>query len=74
MDEKLLAVPVSKIDPTFEGVNSLKDLPKATLDKIKNFFETYKMLEPNKWVKVKDFADKEEAVKILDAAIKNYKK
>ncbi|MDR1284827.1 MAG: inorganic diphosphatase [Campylobacteraceae bacterium] len=73
MDEKLLAVPVSKIDPTFEGINSLKDLPKATLDKIKNFFETYKMLEPNKWVKVKDFADKEKAVEILEKAIKNYK-
>ncbi|MDR3346786.1 MAG: inorganic diphosphatase [Campylobacteraceae bacterium] len=73
MDEKLLAVPVSKIDPTFEGINSLSDLPKATLNKIKNFFETYKMLEPNKWVKVKDFADKDKAVEILDKAIKNYK-
>jgi len=73
MDEKLVAVPVTKIDPTYEGVNSLKDLPKATLDKIKNFFETYKMLEPNKWVKVKEFKGKDEATKILQKAIESYK-
>ena len=73
IDEKLLAVPVSKIDPRFEGIKSISDLPKATLDKIKNFFETYKLLEPNKWVKVKDFASAAEAEKILDKAIKAYK-
>ena len=73
MDEKLLAVPVSKIDPRYEDIKSISDLPKATLDKIKNFFETYKLLEPNKWVKVKDFASAAEAEKILDKAIKAYK-
>ena len=73
IDEKLLAVPVSKIDPRFEGIKGVSDLPKATLDKIKNFFEIYKLLEPNKWVKVKDFASAAEAEKILDKAIKAYK-
>jgi len=70
MDEKLLAVPTSKIDPTFEKIQTLEDLPEATLNKIKNFFETYKMLEPNKWVKVKDFAGKDKAEEILRDAIK----
>lgn len=73
MDEKLLAVPVSKIDPRFENIKSIDDLPKATLNKIKNFFETYKLLEPGKWVKVKDFADAKKAEEILENAIKNYK-
>ncbi len=41
MDEKLMAVPVSKVDPTYDGVNSLQNILKHTLDKIKNFFETY---------------------------------
>ncbi|MBQ9876299.1 MAG: inorganic diphosphatase, partial [Campylobacter sp.] len=40
MDEKLLAVPVSKIDPRYDNIKSLSDLPKITLDRIKNFFET----------------------------------
>jgi inorganic pyrophosphatase len=73
IDEKILAVPVSKIDPTFDEIQDLGDVPKHTLAKIKNFFETYKMLEPNKWVKVKDFQDKAAATKILQDAISNYK-
>ncbi|WP_086288116.1 inorganic diphosphatase [Campylobacter devanensis] len=73
MDEKLLAVPVTKIDPRYDGIKSIDDLPKATLDKIKNFFETYKMLEPNKWVKVKGFEDAKKAQDILGKAIKAYK-
>ncbi|EAI2146066.1 inorganic diphosphatase [Campylobacter lari] len=73
MDEKLLAVPVSKIDPRYDNIKSLDDLSKASLDKIKNFFETYKMLEPNKWVKVKEFAGIEKASEILENSIKNYK-
>lgn len=74
MDEKLVAVPVSKIDPTYDGVNSLDDLPKSQLAKIKNFFETYKMLEPNKWVKIKEFGNKAMATEILERAIKAVQK
>ena len=73
MDEKLLAVPISKIDPRFDNIESIDDLPKATINRIKNFFETYKLLEPNKWVKVKGFKDLKTATEILDKAIKNYK-
>ena len=73
MDEKLIAVPISKIDPRYDKIQSLQDLPKITLDRIKNFFETYKMLEPNKWVKVKDYKDKDEAAKILQKAVQNCK-
>ncbi|WP_278347855.1 inorganic diphosphatase [Helicobacter pullorum] len=73
LDEKLIAVPISKIDPRYDNIKSLADLPQITLDRIKNFFETYKMLEPNKWVKVKEFQDLESAKAILDKAIQNYK-
>ncbi|MDE5603443.1 MAG: inorganic diphosphatase [Helicobacter sp.] len=72
VDEKLIAVPISKIDPRYEKIQSLEDLPKITLDRIKNFFETYKTLEPNKWVKVKEFQDLQSAKRILDKAISNY--
>lgn len=71
IDEKLLAVPVSKVDPTYNEIQDIGDLPKHTLDKIKNFFETYKALEPGKWVKVQDFQDKAAATKILQDAIEN---
>ncbi len=71
IDEKLLAVPTSKIDPTYNEIEDIDDLPAHTLAKIKNFFETYKMLEPNKWVKVQDFQGKAAATKILQEAIEN---
>jgi inorganic pyrophosphatase len=74
IDEKLIAVPADKIDPTYKDIRDIDDLPEHTLNKIKNFFETYKMLEPNKWVKVTGFEGKEKAKAILDAAIANYKK
>lgn len=74
MDEKLLALPTSKVDARYEDIKSLDDVPKATLAKIKNFFETYKILEKGKWVKVQDFKDTKAAVEILEKAIANYKK
>ncbi len=74
MDEKLLALPTSKVDARYENIKSLDDVPKATLAKIKNFFETYKILEKDKWVKVQDFKDSKAAVEILEKAIANYKK
>jgi len=73
MDEKLLAVPTSKIDPRYDNIKSIDDLPQATLDKVKNFFETYKMLEPNKWVRVKNFEGIEKAQELVEEAIKAYK-
>lgn len=73
MDEKLIAVPHSKVDPQFDHVQKLEDLPEITLKRIKNFFETYKILEPNKWVKVKDFKGLDDAKAMLDKAIANYK-
>lgn len=74
MDEKLLAVPISKIDSTYDDIKDINDLPKSILNKIKNFFETYKLLEPNKWVKVKNYLGKKEAIDILEKSIKLFKK
>ncbi len=71
-DEKLIAVPTAKVDPTYTNINDISDLPEHILNRIKNFFETYKMLEVDKWVKVAGFKDKKAAAEILEIAIKNY--
>ncbi len=73
IDEKILAVPISKIDPTYDEVKDISDIPAHTLAKIKNFFETYKALEKGKWVKVREFQDASSAQKILQDAIESYK-
>lgn len=72
-DEKLIAVPVSKIDPRYDEIQNINDISKATLARIKEFFETYKNLEKGKWVKVEGFEGKDEAEAILAKAIANYK-
>ena len=68
-DEKLLSVAIDKIDPDYTDVKSYEDLPQSMLDRIKNFFGTYKLLEPEKWVKVGDFKDAKEAQRLLEAAM-----
>jgi inorganic pyrophosphatase len=72
-DEKIIAVPTIKLDPQMAKINSLEDLPEIKLQQIKHFFETYKDLEPGKWVKVTGFEGKEKAIELINKAIKNYK-
>jgi inorganic pyrophosphatase len=74
VDTKLIAVPHSKIDPTFDDIKSVDDLPKALLDRIKHFFEHYKELEPGKWVKVEGFKGVQFAIEEIKKGIENYKK
>eukprot|EP00899_Mesostigma_viride_P017013 jgi/Mesvir1/25312/Mv20378-RA.1 len=45
IDEKILAVPVNKIDVTFESIKDIDDVPQITKDRINHFFENYKKLE-----------------------------
>jgi len=70
IDTKVLAVPAEKIDPRFKEIKNVDDLPEHTKKEIREFFETYKRLEPNKWVKLKEFRGKEEAEKIIEEARK----
>lgn len=66
IDYKVIAVPDDKIDPRFKHINSIDDLTEHQKKEIQEFFETYKRLEPNKWVKVVGFKSKEEAEKIIE--------
>ena len=72
-DEKIVAVPVTKLDPKMAKIEKLEDLPEIILNQIKHFFETYKDLEPGKWVKVTGFEGKEKAIELINKAIDNYK-
>lgn len=68
-DEKLLAVPSSKLTKRYDNVQNYTDLPKITLDQIEHFFTHYKDLEPGKWVKVKGWADADQARKVVEESI-----
>lgn len=70
VDSKIIAAPVDKIDPRFKEINSVEDLAEHTRVEIKEFFETYKRLEPNKWVKITGFGGAKEADEIIKKAKK----
>ncbi len=74
IDTKIIAVPVSKLDKTFDDIKEVSDLPQATLDKIKHFFEHYKELEPGKWVKVREFKSSEIAKEDIKKSIERLNK
>jgi inorganic pyrophosphatase len=68
-DEKIIAVPSSKITRRYEKVINHTDLPAITLDQIQHFFEHYKDLEKGKWVKVTGWGDADEARRLITEAI-----
>ncbi len=51
-DEKILAVPDLKTDPTYKNVHTYTDRPEILLNQIEHFFQHYKDLEEDKWVKI----------------------
>ena len=51
-DSKLLAVPIDKILPIYTHWQKPADINQMRLKAIQHFFEHYKDLEPNKWVKI----------------------
>jgi inorganic pyrophosphatase len=70
MDEKIIAVPSEKSDPMFGVMRDVGDISEHVKAKIKHFFEHYKELEPGKWVKLKDWKGKKEAMEAIKAGLK----
>ncbi len=54
-DEKIIAVPSSRLTKRYDKVSDVTDMPEITLQQIEHFFEHYKDLEPGKWVKIGDW-------------------
>src|SRR5579871_3253776 len=70
IDTKILAVPTQKIDPDY-GVFTMETVPDSMKNKIKHFFENYKTLEPGKWVKIKEWKGKVEAIEAVKKSLKS---
>jgi inorganic pyrophosphatase len=68
-DEKILAVPIPRVTRIYDKVNSWQDLPEIDLERIRHFFEHYKDLEPEKWVRVGNWRDADEAHRLILEAI-----
>ena len=72
MDAKVLAVPVDKLSTLYRNLKSHTELPEIILKQISHFFEHYKDLEPNKWVKIAGWSGVEDARAEIMAGVKNY--
>ncbi len=64
-DEKLIAVPSSKLTQRYDSVQNYTDLPPITISQIEHFFTHYKDLEPGKWVKIVRWGDAAEARQMI---------
>ena len=73
-DEKIVAVPASKLTQRYDRIKCYTDLPDITVQQIRHFFEHYKDLEPNKWVKIVRWGDTADAHRLIQEGIARAKK
>lgn len=71
-DSKVIAVPSDKIDPRFQNIRDIGDLPEAIRQRIEHFFAHYKELEKGKWVRVIGWKNREIALEKIKKAIHRY--
>ena len=69
LDEKILAVPARRLTRYYDDVDRYTDLPGILLDQVVHFFEHYKDLEPDKWVKIVGWEDRETAQRLIREGI-----
>ena len=72
-DEKILAVPVDKLNPFYTDIRDYRDLPPIICEQIAHFFQHYKDLEKGKWVKVAEWIDPADAQKLVLEGIERAK-
>ena len=73
VDEKIIAVPVSRLTRRYDQVQDYTQLPDITIKQIEHFFEHYKDLEDFKWVKALGWGDVNEAKRIILESIERAK-
>lgn len=73
-DEKIIAVPSSKLTRRYDSVKTCSDLPAITIEQVEHFFEHYKDLERDKWVKVIKWGGIEDAHRLIAEGVARAKK
>jgi inorganic pyrophosphatase len=71
-DGKVLAVPIDKLCTLYRQAQGPEDIAPNLLAQISHFFEHYKDLEPNKWVRVEGWGNRDDATQELNGAVERY--
>lgn len=69
-DEKIIAIPFN--DPNYNMYTDIEQLPSHIFEEMRHFFTVYKNLE-NKNTAVEKICGKDEALRTIEATIKQYK-
>ena len=69
LDEKIVAVPVSRLTRRYDNVQDFIHMPDITVKQIEHFFAHYKDLEDRKWVKVLGWGNVVKAKQMIVEAI-----
>jgi len=73
-DDKIVAVPVSAVDPTYDDVLSIEDLPSIERNRIEQFFTIYKRLPAGrKEVKLSGYQGANAAIDQVKTALDRFK-
>ncbi|MDH3740705.1 MAG: inorganic diphosphatase [Hyphomicrobiales bacterium] len=73
-DEKIVAVPVSRITQRYDKVGDISDLPEIQVKQIEHFFTHYKDLESGKWAKTLGWGGHEMACHLILESIERANK
>jgi inorganic pyrophosphatase len=74
VDDKIVAVPISKLDPTYDNVKTIDDLPEIERARIEQFFAVYKKLpDGRKVVETKGYDGVDAAVDMLKTGLDKFK-
>ena len=74
VDDKIVAVPASKIDPTYDDIKEISDLPRIEQQRLEAFFRVYKQLpDGRKKVELNGFEDAAKARAEIKQAFDAYK-
>lgn len=74
-DEKIIGVPSSDIDPSYDKIQDITDLPEIERQRIEAFFRVYKQLpEGRKKVELNGYGNAAEARQMIQQALDNFKK
>ena len=74
VDDKIVAVPASHVDPTYDAIQTVADLPKMEQQRLEAFFRVYKELpEGRKKVELKGFEDANAAKAEIKQAYETWK-
>ncbi len=74
LDEKILAVPHRALTQYYDNIATWQDVQPTLLHRISHFFDHYKDLEPDKWVKVLGWESQERAEQLILDGLKTAKK